>query len=157
MQNPINFLYSTWVLHAISYERRTLEGCHKKVRFNFDTLSSQFQQFSLRKFDILIVSQVINDVSGLSKKSEYYLKDRSLEKPESLNESLRYKALENKVFYFDFKNTSTVRLYTNYLFVLKYIAIGVLILIYFYSIFLSSEFLTGCMAGEGDTKARWSS
>ncbi|XP_063683109.1 protein chiffon-like isoform X3 [Bolinopsis microptera] len=44
---------------------------------------------------------------GLSKKSEYYLKDRSLEKPESLNESLRYKALENKVFYFDFKNTST--------------------------------------------------
>lgn len=27
--------------------------------------------------------------------------------PESLNGSLRYKALENKVFYFDFKNTST--------------------------------------------------
>lgn len=44
---------------------------------------------------------------GLHKKSDYYLKDRSLEKPESLNGSLRYKALENKVFYFDFKNTST--------------------------------------------------
>lgn len=45
---------------------------------------------------------------GPSKKSEYYVKDRPLDKTmESKNESLRYKALENKVFYFDFKNTST--------------------------------------------------
>eukprot|EP00116_Pleurobrachia_bachei_P001823 sb/3462085/ len=43
---------------------------------------------------------------GPSKK-EAYVPKGTVEKPLENSESLRYKALENKVFYFDFKNTGT--------------------------------------------------